>query len=1343
MSRNRRTWTGCIGVAAACLLVVACPDDEVPGGGGASTQADQMAGQDADTAGSDVGRLPADAVDSNVAGADVAGPDATPIDGQGGTAPGPSVQHAILVDDRGGALDLPLGGRLEIPPGALAGPVVITATLVDPPVSDDFEVLGPFVEMGPDGLQFLTPVRLRMPLPLSPMEDEEAFAQVGLAWSAPDGMWEYHGLVEWYEDMTVEAEIEHFSKGGMVAFMKAQPLPDIKCLITAGPKYCDGNKAVNPASLCNKTKKVTDCTPLGKVCSQGKCIAPCTKAADCADGGPTEFCPNASLSQWWSCNADGTCKKGELACSTYGPKYYCTTDHCTAGCASSTDCAHGGAKYCLSGSLQADECVEHQCVQKVVSDCAAQGQLCNAATCKPKCTADTDCGNGGAPTCDGVSGVKTWTCASSGECVGTPQPCPQSQICVGAGQCKATCLFSSYGCPSEPQCDGDEVFEYSCQGFLCEKEAKVDCAAVGKTCSAGQCVFECLNDGDCTAPPACAWNVAATSYCDSNHQCAQKATQCGGLQATCADGQCVAGDCTSTSQCPGGGEVYCSQGLSQAVSVCSGGQCVVSPVENCTGKGGVCTPVACTQCSSDAQCPNNGEPWCAEGKVSLWACVGGMCAESISPCSGMCYNNTCLAACSSSQPCPPPMCNGTDLWEFQCTTGLCVPALEADCADQLEGGLCGDGQCVTMCADGCPTNTCVGAEGGLSWTCDASDGFCKSATFVCDTAAGQVCSGGECELGCASDAGCPGGGETTCVGDSTGHYSCVQGTCAWTPGASCAQFGLICADGLCQKPCTTVLDCDSGGAPVCAGNVLYTQDCVNHLCVQSTADCAADNKVCVDGGCIGTGCSNDADCPHDGLPFCEQNAVKRWVCDVGTSSCIKAVEQGCAGNYPVCSGGACVALCSTDADCPNGGNPVCTDLSTFSQWTCGPGSICVEQVEDCTATDKVCFDMKCRDACDTDADCPGAGANVCEGDKVMWYVCDMVCYDVLVDTCTQGEVCVKDACAISCDSDDDCGANAICDNNGVLHTQTCGEDGTCAETTVDCAALGQACIVNECVQSCSTDSDCPGGGAPYCEGNRVTQYACQSYCFLVMDMDCAVNGEKCNEGSCAPPCESDADCEGLYDTYCSNMGLVHPVCTDGGTCGVATTDCEAQGMVCTGDQCAPTCEDISQCPGGSEGPLCTLDPKAGVYRVTAQGCGNGYCYSWELGACAPGEGCQDGQCLPPCTTSADCPAGGAVICSGNSRVQHTCSPTGFCQETLVGACSGNAPWCVGGVCSPSCTLGGPCDDGNICTTDDTCVQSGQCAGGPACDDGDPCTLDTCNPWAGQCTHTFDVQFCAP
>jgi hypothetical protein len=52
-----------------------------------------------------------------------------------------------------------------------------------------------------------------------------------------------------------------------------------------------------------------------------------------------------------------------------------------------------------------------------------------------------------------------------------------------------------------------------------------------------------------------------------------------------------------------------------------------------------------------------------------------------------------------------------------------------------------------------------------------------------------------------------------------------------------------------------------------------------------------------------------------------------------------------------------------------------------------------------------------------------------------------------------------------------------------------------------------------------------------------------------------------------------------------------------------------------------------------------------------------------------------------------------------------------------------------------------CDDGNACTTNDTC-SAGKCVGGapPSCDDANPCTTDTCDSVKG-CVHADNTDPC--
>lgn len=104
-------------------------------------------------------------------------------------------------------------------------------------------------------------------------------------------------------------------------------------------------------------------------------------------------------------------------------------------------------------------------------------------------------------------------------------------------------------------------------------------------------------------------------------------------------------------------------------------------------------------------------------------------------------------------------------------------------------------------------------------------------------------------------------------------------------------------------------------------------------------------------------------------------------------------------------------------------------------------------------------------------------------------------------------------------------------------------------------------------------------------------------------------------------------------------------------------------------------------------------------------------------------------------------------CDGLTDEQSPCDNDDPCvtgAQCVAGACQGGAPKvctsanpCVEGSCVPTkgCVysgLTGPCDDGDLCTTGDTCA-SGFCAGTYlTCADTNACTTDSCK--AGQCQH---------
>ncbi|MFQ5479589.1 MAG: hypothetical protein ACE5E4_13350, partial [Candidatus Binatia bacterium] len=111
-------------------------------------------------------------------------------------------------------------------------------------------------------------------------------------------------------------------------------------------------------------------------------------------------------------------------------------------------------------------------------------------------------------------------------------------------------------------------------------------------------------------------------------------------------------------------------------------------------------------------------------------------------------------------------------------------------------------------------------------------------------------------------------------------------------------------------------------------------------------------------------------------------------------------------------------------------------------------------------------------------------------------------------------------------------------------------------------------------------------------------------------------------------------------------------------------------------------------------------------------CGNG--------SLDPGEQCDDGN-----TVAGDC-------CDASCLLE-----TGVCDDgdacTTVDTCSAGA--CVG-------TTPPNCDDGNLCTAD-TCVPATGCVNTDntaACDDANVCTTDTCDPATG-CASTNNTLAC--
>lgn len=201
-------------------------------------------------------------------------------------------------------------------------------------------------------------------------------------------------------------------------------------------------------------------------------------------------------------------------------------------------------------------------------------------------------------------------------------------------------------------------------------------------------------------------------------------------------------------------------------------------------------------------------------------------------------------------------------------------------------------------------------------------------------------------------------------------------------------------------------------------------------------------------------------------------------------------------------------------------------------------------------------------------------------------------------------------------------------------------------------------------------------------------------------------------------------------------------------CGSSTPQARCQGVVCAApDQChqTGTCDPqtgLCSSPAKPDGATCD-DANA---CTSGDACHAGVCASGAPVACLALDECHDigvcepasGACTNPsrpdgsacndldgCTLTDACQAG---ACVGSNPV--TCGALDACHD--AGTCDD-----LTGLCNnPAKVEGSPCDDGNACTTTDSCL-AGTCAGTGlvSCAEPDPChEPGTCGPTTGTCGY---------
>ena len=212
--------------------------------------------------------------------------------------------------------------------------------------------------------------------------------------------------------------------------------------------------------------------------------------------------------------------------------------------------------------------------------------------------------------------------------------------------------------------------------------------------------------------------------------------------------------------------------------------------------------------------------------------------------------------------------------------------------------------------------------------------------------------------------------------------------------------------------------------------------------------------------------------------------------------------------------------------------------------------------------------------------------------------------------------------------------------------------------------------------------------------------------------DLCAETAQCQEGECIPltmkNCDDGSVC--TSDSCDSATGCIYEEsegsCDDGNSCTMKDTCMDGY---CVGQANICTCESDSDCTEGNDENLCNgslrcdennqcvLDPATVVVCTSdPSGCTTGICEP-ETGECAlipkeDGAGCDDGNL---CTLGDQC-AEGVCVATGtescgdpsNPCIESTCDPEFGCDVTAVE---------------------GACDDGNLCTVQDVCVE-GICVG---------------------------------
>ena len=597
---------------------------------------------------------------------------------------------------------------------------------------------------------------------------------------------------------------------------------------------------------------------------------------------------------------------------------------------------------------------------------------------------------------------------------------------------------------------------------------------------------------------------------------------------------------------------------------------------------------------------------------------------------------TCAINCVGTDPACAAVCIADE-------TGLSDPC--ASCYSELAA--CIFGGCLAQCFADPGSTTCLSCQGGAG--CTSAFETCATVEYEpppplggCEPFCqpGWECGpdgcGGTCGTGCFGGEVCNNAKHTCednggCEPFCQPGWECGPDGCGGVCGPGCG-FGELCNNakhscdtfdpppdlspfgGECQRggDCQPFVNTPSGSVdnpawPACMNAKCETGQCFEPACTKS---CTLTKDIVDAEGNVGPDGIDDPDAPFDDC----QGAVDGWMGEDYTCIAFAPPGQGMPVNF--CVPGTTFKPCANNSDCP--GTETCqlqyilgaysTRCAAAPKGAATIGEFCNRNPDEGDVTyceTRLCFGPGCTGFCESDEDC-GTNAMVCLPD-----------FEIFGDS--NPDITFPICWGKPCDSNADCpGDEHFCriNFNGEYDEGAAWEH-YCASAAPDAAAVGEAC------EDDATDAI----PKPPCAGPCLNNGTCSAICQA--DSDCAAGGDsmKCNANASGVDYNNDD----VDDQYLP-LGL----CVDfPGTqtpCG-ADTDC-------AGSPTPEACDYFSffQPDGAMDATGICTETKPGEGDV-GDACGGSSGVTCKSGFCLGSQGDQPGFCTALCSKKSDCPAG--------------------------------------------------------------------------------------------------------